>query len=249
MTTKFYTGTQSWSPFLSGKQRQKGKRQTHKQVQNSGFCDSTRLKRNHFGKRMRQILAEMVWDWKAIAGFKIEAQCKGVVASDGMSSLIIVAEIANVRRSRVVTWGILVFLCFFPVINRYIFDIFIDICREPCRHSTSTFADIWIDICIHPYRRAARIPSLVTRLSGMQRARPYVTQYKEDKSDGFLWNPSQQKAQGEQHQPRLVPPPNHMYMSFPTSYPRFLNCFSAGVSPSFVFGFLVSGGFERLACM
>jgi len=44
--------------------------------------------------------------------------------------------------------------CFFgafcPLIIRYVFDISIDICREPCRHSTSTFADIWIDICIHP---------------------------------------------------------------------------------------------------
>jgi len=37
---------------------------------------------------------------------------------------------------------ILVFWGFSPVINRYIFDISIDICREPCRHSTSIFADI-----------------------------------------------------------------------------------------------------------
>ena len=42
-------------------------------------------------------------------------------------------------------WG------FFSVINQYIFNISIDICREPCWHSTSTFADIWIDICAPPY--------------------------------------------------------------------------------------------------
>jgi len=46
---------------------------------------------------------------------------------------------------------ILVFWGFFSVINWYIFDISIDICREPCRHSTSKFADIWIDICAPPY--------------------------------------------------------------------------------------------------
>ena len=46
---------------------------------------------------------------------------------------------------------ILVFLGFFSVINCYIFDISIDICRESCRHSTSTFAHIWIDICAPPY--------------------------------------------------------------------------------------------------
>jgi len=40
-----------------------------------------------------------------------------------------------------------IILVFFGLFFR---DISIDICREPCRHSTSTLADIWIDICISP---------------------------------------------------------------------------------------------------
>ena len=48
------------------------------------------------------------------------------------------------------------FLGFFSVINWYIFDISIDICREPCRHSTSTFEDIGIDICVHPWCQGRR---------------------------------------------------------------------------------------------
>ena len=34
-------------------------------------------------------------------------------------------------------------ICFWHLIN---------ICWEPCWHSTSTCADIWIDICTHPYQ-------------------------------------------------------------------------------------------------
>jgi len=60
---------------------------------------------------------------------------------------------------------ILVFWGFFPLINRYIFDISIDICREPCRHSTSTFADIWIDICAPPYSSGTIRSWLVMLLS------------------------------------------------------------------------------------
>jgi len=63
---------------------------THKQVQRLGFRDSARV------KQLRQIEADMVQDskattWGEVARCKIEAQYKGGVRADSMSSRIVAA--------------------------------------------------------------------------------------------------------------------------------------------------------------
>ena len=99
---------------------------------------------------------------------------------------------------------ILVFLGFFSVINRYVFDLSIDICREPCRHSTSTFADIWIDICAPPYLHQylairwhyhthviiwcqLRFQRLYDNLQGVIRPCPFASFCQFGKNEGNKW--------------------------------------------------------------
>ena len=86
---------------------------THIRVQRSGFHDSAKV------ERLRQIAAEMVQDskattWGGAAGCKIQAQLKGGVRADSVSSLIVAAGerrgllgvgFENMMRSWVMKWG------------------------------------------------------------------------------------------------------------------------------------------------